>query len=64
MPELHYKVRVEESGNVSFEFVTAAQAKTRGLIAQVLAAGEANAYVQIRPQTYQSYAEWKKRNPR
>ena len=62
-PDLYWKVRVEQSGQpVRFEFITKEQAKTRGLIGQLLLAGEEAAYVRISAQTYQTYKDWKRAN--
>ncbi len=58
-PELYYKVRLEAPGKpLRFEFITRQEASTRGLIAQVLAVGEQNAYVKIGPANFQPYRDW------
>lgn len=61
-PELYWKMSTTERGTTRMEFVTMEQARIKGLLGQVLAKGEANAYVKISPQTYQSYADWKRKN--
>lgn len=65
-PELYWKVKIEEANKpVRFDFITQAQAQARGLLAQVLGAGEANAYVKenptTEPRTFTPYAQWKKK---
>ena len=61
-PEIYYKVRMEEEGQETrFEFITKEQARTRGLLQQVLG-GDAAQYVKIGPANYELLHQWKQRN--
>ena len=65
-PELYWKVKIEEANKpVRFDFVTKQQATSRGLIGQVLLAGQDNAYVKenpvTEPRTFTPYAQWKRK---
>ncbi len=62
-PDLYWKAKIEEKGKpVRFEYITKNEARTRGLIGQVLLHGEESAYVKISEQTYQTYRDWKRAN--